>query len=76
MMFATSIRETPEQLVWWRIERLPTDKPTPYWVMQVPREIILGHAPIFTPEGRAMMAAISRITYPTTQAGPRQMTLH
>lgn len=75
MMFATSVREIPEQLVWWRIEPLPTDRRTPYWIMHVPREIIHGHSPIFTPEGRAMMAAIYRITNPKSQRGARQMRL-
>ncbi len=75
MIFAISIRETSEQLVWWRIEPLPADKRTPYWIMHVPREIIHGRAPIFTPEGRAMMAAIFRITNPKSQPGLRQMSL-
>ena len=46
MMFATSIREHPEQLVWWRMEPLlPPKERTPYWIMHVPREIIHGHSP-------------------------------
>ncbi len=76
MMFATSVRETPEQLVWWRIEPLPSDKRTPYWIMHVPREIIHEHSPIFTPEGRAMMGAIFRITNPKSQPGARQMSIN
>jgi hypothetical protein len=77
MMFATSVRANPEQLVWWRIRPLSTDKRnlTPYWVMQVPDEIIHEHSPIFTPEGRALMAAIFRITNPKSQPGPRQMSI-
>ncbi len=77
MMFATSIRETPEQLVWWRIEPLSTERrdQTPYWILPVPREILHNHSPIFTPEGRAMMAAIFRITNPKSQVGPRQMSI-
>ena len=75
-MFATSVRAIPKQLVWWRMEPLlPPKERTPYWIMHVPREIIHGHSPIFTPEGRAMMAAIFRITNPKSQPGPRQMSL-
>jgi hypothetical protein len=44
-------------------------------VIHVPDEIIHGHAPIFTPAGRAMMAALFRITNPKTQPGPRTMTV-
>lgn len=75
MMFATSVRATPEQLVWWRIVPQPGAARSPYWIMHVPREIIHGHTPIFTPEGRAMMAALFRITNPKSQPGPRQMSL-
>ena len=66
---------SPNELKWWRIQPLPSDRPTPYWVMQVPGEIIQGHAPIFTPEGRALMAALFRITNPKSEPGPRQMRL-
>ncbi len=77
MKFATSRRDAPEQLVWWQIESQlpPEERHRPYWIMQVPSEIIKGHTPIFTPEGRAMMAAIFRITNPKSQPGARQMSL-
>lgn len=75
MTFVTSRRDAPRELVSWRIEPLSQDRNAPYWVMQVPREIIHGHAPIFTPEGCAMMAALFRITNPKVQPGPRQMRL-
>jgi hypothetical protein len=75
MRFATSRPDAPERLRWWQIEPISADRQTPYWVMHVPREIIHGHTPIFTPEGRAMMAAIYRITNPKSQRGPRQMSL-
>lgn len=75
MQFVTSRRDAPDELDAWQIEPEPGQKPTPYWVLQVPREIIHGHAPIFTPEGRAMMAAIFRITNPKDQPGPRKMQL-
>lgn len=75
MMFATSRRDRPEQLDWWSIVPRSDRRPSPYWIMQVPDKIIHGHTPIFTPEARAMMAAIFRITNPKTQPGPRQMRL-
>jgi hypothetical protein len=75
LMFATSRRDAPSELIWWRINPLSPNRKAPYWVMHVPREIIHGHSPIFTPEGRAMMAALFRITNPKAQPGPRQMQL-
>jgi hypothetical protein len=47
----------------------------PYWVLQVPDEIIHEHTPIFTPAGRAMMAALFRISNPENVEGPRKMRL-
>jgi hypothetical protein len=41
--------------------------------MHVPKAIIDGHTPIFTAEGRAMMAAIFSIT--NSEEGPRQMSI-
>jgi hypothetical protein len=41
----------------------------------VPDEIIHEHSPIFTPAGRAMMAALFRISNPKDAEGPRQMRL-
>jgi hypothetical protein len=78
LRFATTVPGHPEQQALWRIERIPGEplkKRTPYWVLQVPPAIINGHTPIFTAEGRAMMAAIFRITNPKSQPGPRQMQL-
>jgi len=77
MTFATA-RGASENLNWWeikQIESVPPLKPTPYWVMHVPREIIHGHGPIFTAEGCAMMAALFRLTNPKTEPGPRTMTV-
>jgi hypothetical protein len=75
MVFATSDPAQPQRFEWWRIRPLPADKRTPYWIMQVPPQIIHGHSPVFTAEGRAMMAALFRITNPRSQPGPRQMGL-
>jgi hypothetical protein len=63
----------PENFEWSRLVPRQNRKITPYWVMHVPDSIIHEHAPIFTPEGCAMMAALNRITNP--QKGPRQMQL-
>jgi len=73
LTFAISNSEAPEQLEWWRFQALPGRKQRPYWVMHVPKALIHGHTPIFTAEGRALMAAIFRITNP--EEGPRQMSL-
>lgn len=75
LTFATSDRANPAQLKWWRLVKVGENPTTPYWVIHVPDEIIHGHAPIFTPAGRAMMAALFRITNPKTQPGPRTMTV-
>ena len=75
LTFATSDRANPAQLKWWRMVKVGENPTTPYWVIHVPDEIISGHAPIFTPEGRAMMAALFRITNPKTVPGPRTMTV-
>jgi hypothetical protein len=74
-IFVTSDPKQPDQLLWWRIAEVGTDPRTPYWVVHVPDEIIHGHSPIFTPQGRAMMAAIFRLTNPRRESGPRQMSL-
>ena len=44
-------------------------------ILQVPDEIIHEHTPIFTPAGRAMMAALFRISNPENVEGPRKMRL-
>lgn len=75
LTFATSDRGNPGNLKWWRLAKVGQDSLTPYWVIHVPDEIIHGHAPIFTDQGRAMMAALFRITNPKSQPGPRMMTL-
>jgi hypothetical protein len=75
LTFATSNRADPTQLKWWRLIKVGENPSTPYWVIHVPDEIIHGHTPIFTPEGRAMMAALFRITNPKSQPGPRTMTV-
>jgi hypothetical protein len=73
--FATSDPADPEKLVWWEIVQTGANPGTPYWVLRVPDQIIHGHSPIFTPQGRAMMAALFRITNPQHEEGPRQMSL-
>ena len=75
VVFATAERADPHTFKWWKLETASPDPTTPYWIMHVPDEIIHGHGPIFTPNGRAMMAALFRITNPPRQEGPRQMRL-
>ncbi len=75
MTFATPRKNDPSQFNWWTITRPDTAQRTPYWIMQVPKEIINGHTPIFTPAGRAMMAALFRIANPKGEEGARKMIL-
>lgn len=73
--FATSDPNNPNQFKWWKLAKIDSASRTPYWILQVPDEIIHGHSPIFTPAGRAMMAALFRISNPQDAEGPRQMRL-
>lgn len=73
--FATSDASNPNQFKWWRLTKIDNASRTPYWILQVPDEIIHEHSPIFTPAGRAMMAALYRISNPKEAEGPRQMRL-
>jgi hypothetical protein len=75
LVFATTNASNGNALKWWKIEQAGPNKVSPYWIMQVPPQIINGHSPIFTAEGQAMMAALFRITNPKYERGPRQMTL-
>jgi hypothetical protein len=73
--FATSDPNNPSQFKWWKLAKIDSASRTPYWILQVPDEIIHEHSPIFTPGGRAMMAALLRISNPEEAQGPRQMRL-
>jgi hypothetical protein len=73
LTFATTNPAAPDQFEWWRFEPLPDRKQRPYWIMHVPKAIIHEHTPIFTAEGRAMMAALFSIT--NSEEGPRQMSI-
>jgi len=75
LRFATSLKDDPNQFKWWQIHAKPPDRRTPYWIMQVPKAIIPNHTPIFTAEGRAMMAALFRIANPKGHPEPRQFSL-
>ena len=54
---------------------------TPYWIIQVPREIIRDHGDIFNENVLAMMARLFRVSNPQAQRGlvttaaPRTMRL-
>jgi hypothetical protein len=73
--FATSDATDPHQFKWWHLTKINSASVTPYWILRVPDEIIHEHSPIFTPAGRAMMAALFRIANPEGATGPRQMSL-
>ena len=73
--FATSDPNNPNQFKWWKLAKIEGASRNPYWILQVPDEIIHEHSPIFTPAGRAMMAALFRISNPEDAEGPRQMRL-
>lgn len=75
LLFATGSKDDPNQFQWWKITRSESARPTPYWIIHVPKQIIHGHSPIFTPAGRAMMAALFRIANRKDEPGPRQMML-
>ena len=65
----------PRRFKWWKLAKIDRASRNPYWILQVPDEIIHEHSPIFTPAGRAMMAALFRISNPEDAEGPRQMRL-
>ena len=53
---------------------------TPYWIIQVPKEIIRDHGDIFNENALAMMARLFRVSNPRSEAGlmtttPRTMRL-
>jgi hypothetical protein len=53
---------------------------TPYWIIQVPKEIIRDHGDIFNENALAMMARLFRVTNPQSEPGlmttaPRTMRL-
>lgn len=73
-VFATADQTDRSKFYWWRLEKSGPNPASPYWIMQVPPQIINNHSPIFTSEGRAMMAALFRITNPKNEPGARQMT--
>ena len=61
----------------WDIRPSPTQhgKPSPYWVMQVPKELIPSHGDIFNPNARSMMAALFRLNNSMKPAPPRMLQM-
>lgn len=61
----------------WDIRPSPTQlgKPSAYWVMQVPKELIPSHGDIFNPNARSMMAALFRLNNELKPAPPRRMQM-
>jgi hypothetical protein len=74
-----------EQETRWQLEHFgeQKDRPelrTPYWIIQVPKEIIRDHGDIFNENALAMMARLFRVSNPASEAGvmttaPRTMRL-
>ena len=75
LAFATQASPDATQFDWWQLVEDGRDPTTPYWIMHVPDKIIHGHGPIFTPAGRALMAALFRTANPVGAAAPRQLQL-
>jgi len=73
--FATASLPGARKFDWWQLVEEGRDRTTPYWIMHVPDQIIHGHGPIFTPAGRALMAALFRIANPSGTTAPRQIRL-
>jgi hypothetical protein len=73
--FATPALADEKKFDWWQLVEEGRDPTTPYWIIQVPDKIIHGHGPIFTPAGRALMAALFRIASPPGTTAPRQIRL-
>lgn len=73
--FATQSSADATAFDWWQLVEDGRDPVTPYWIMHVPDKIIHGHGPIFTPAGRALMAALFRIANPPGATAPRQIRL-
>ncbi|HEY6070491.1 MAG TPA: hypothetical protein VIU85_03875 [Chthoniobacterales bacterium] len=71
LVFATWSKGNPDEFKWWKINAELPNRRTPYWILQVPKDIIPNHTPIFTPEGRALMAALYRIANPKGATAPR-----
>jgi hypothetical protein len=54
----------------WELQPTIDDKlQTPYWIVQVPKEIIRDHSDIFNENALAMMARLFRISNPASEAG-------
>jgi hypothetical protein len=61
----------------WQLTPKPEQQMTPYWIIEVPHEIIRDHSDIFNENAIALMARLFRITNPKDQAmtAPRCMRL-
>ena len=76
LIFATPGTKALNTFQWWEIvPRYAGQHANPYWIVHVPGEIIPGHTPIFTPAGRALMAALFRITNKSA-TGSRKLILN
>jgi pimeloyl-ACP methyl ester carboxylesterase len=70
-----------EQTKWQLEDQIQPERlRTPYWIIQVPKDIIRDHSDIFNENALAMMARLFRVTNPQSEAGimttaPRTMRL-
>jgi pimeloyl-ACP methyl ester carboxylesterase len=68
-------------VIWKRWKLVPRNNArTPYWIVQVPGEIINDHGGIWDPNAQALMAAIFRLNFPLRektglQAAPESLRL-
>lgn len=65
-IFYTSDTNDPQKTRWrrWQIAAKEAVVQTPYWLIQVPREIINDHGGIWSPNAQAMLAAVFRMNFP------------
>jgi hypothetical protein len=80
IQFVTLAQEG-EQTKWQLIDQIHSERlRTPYWIIQVPKEIIRDHSDIFNENALAMMARLFRVSNPASEPGlmttaPRTMRL-
>lgn len=75
-----TLAPTGEETQWELRPKIEDRLQTPYWIIQVPKEIIRDHSDIFNENALAMMARLFRISNPQSEPGlmntaPRTMRL-
>jgi hypothetical protein len=64
-----TIASTGEETQWELQPKIVDELQTPYWIVNVPKEIIRNHADIFNENALAMMARLFRISNPGAESG-------